>query len=155
MDCFFYGWDLADQRYGWVVPWHCWPVLSLSARWGEYFFTSDRVVIRNGYTGRVIQSLDIKNISEILIKQGPIGKFFDVGTLLIRSSSREQLLTFRGNSRSCSHQVSHRRTETLSDKILTKPVTFIGSFLVFRRHRALMYPPKIDREFSIMPGCRL
>lgn len=65
-------------------------------RWGEYFFTSDRVIIRNGYTGRVIQSLDIKDISEILIKQGPIGKFFDVGTLLIRSSNGEQLLTFRG-----------------------------------------------------------
>ena len=65
-------------------------------RWGEYFLTSNRVMIRNGYTGREIQTVAIKDISEILIKQSPIGNFFDVGTLLIRSSGGEQLLTLRG-----------------------------------------------------------
>ncbi len=65
-------------------------------RWGEYLFTSHRVIIRNGYTGRDIQMLGLHNISEILIKQGPLEKFFNVGTLFIRSSSTQQLLTLRG-----------------------------------------------------------
>lgn len=65
-------------------------------RWAEYFVTSRRVVILNGYTGREIQALAIGDISETCIKQGPIGRFFQVGTVVIQSSLSDHTLSFRG-----------------------------------------------------------
>ena len=65
-------------------------------RWGEYLLTSSRIVILNGFTGQEIQALAVKKISEVSIKQGPIGRIFNVGTLLIHSTDRDQDLSLKG-----------------------------------------------------------
>ena len=85
---------------GWAV-WLCGAIVLLVCvagmrRWGEYIVTSHRVVILNGYTKQEIQSMDISDISEVSLKQGLIGRFFDVGTLTVQSSGEDKLLSLRG-----------------------------------------------------------
>jgi hypothetical protein len=64
-------------------------------RWAEYLITSRRLLIRNGYTGRVIQSLMVEDIREVTIRQGPIAQFLGIGALVIRFT-RDETLTFKG-----------------------------------------------------------
>ena len=65
-------------------------------RWGEYLLTSHRVVVLNGYTSQEIESIAISDISEVTLKQGLIGGFFAVGTLVVQSSGKGQTLSLRG-----------------------------------------------------------
>ena len=64
-------------------------------RWAEYLITSRRLLIRNGYTGREIQSLMVEDIRDVTIKQGPIAQFSGIGSVIIRSA-RDERMTFRG-----------------------------------------------------------
>ena len=65
-------------------------------RWGEYSFTSHRVIIRNGFTHREIDSLAIEDISDLIVKQGPLGRFFEFGTLIVESTTTDHVLSLRG-----------------------------------------------------------
>ena len=65
-------------------------------RWGEYMVTPHRVIIRNGFTHREIESLAIEDISDISLKQGPLGRYFEFGTLIVESSNTDQILSLRG-----------------------------------------------------------
>ena len=85
---------------GWAV-WLCGAVVLLVCvagmrRWGEYIVTSHRVVVLNGYTRQELQSIAISDISEVSLKQGLIGRFFAVGTLVVQSSGGDTILTLRG-----------------------------------------------------------
>ncbi len=53
--------------------------------WGHYELTRDQIMVRNGYTGRVIQSILLSDIREVTIRQGFVAQFFGIGTLVIRS----------------------------------------------------------------------
>jgi membrane protein YdbS with pleckstrin-like domain len=65
-------------------------------RWGEYILTSRRVIIRNGFTLREIDSITIEDISNLNVKQGPLGRFFEFGTLIVESTTTDQVLSLRG-----------------------------------------------------------
>jgi membrane protein YdbS with pleckstrin-like domain len=65
-------------------------------RWALYLLTSTRVAIRNGYTGRDIQTIALGDIADITLSQGPIAQFFNIGTLTIHSSSGSRPLLLQG-----------------------------------------------------------
>ena len=68
----------------------------LLRRWAQYCITSRRVIVKNGYTGRDIQALALDDIADVTITQGPIAEFFDIGTVVIKSASGDQVLSLRG-----------------------------------------------------------
>ncbi len=65
-------------------------------RWARYRLTSTHVAMRNGYTGGDIQSIALGDIAEITLTQGPLARFFDIGTLSVRSVSGAPPLILRG-----------------------------------------------------------
>jgi hypothetical protein len=60
-------------------------------RWAHYELT-----VRNGYTGREIQSLPLHDVGDITVQQGIVAEFFGIGTLVIRSCTTDRLLFLRG-----------------------------------------------------------
>ena len=69
-------------------------------RWGQYLIISNRVVMRNGYTGRDIQTITLDDIAEITLSQGPIARFFNIGNLVVHSRSDGSRLLLQGIRRS-------------------------------------------------------
>ena len=65
-------------------------------RWAQYLLTSNRVVIRNGYSGRDIETITVDDIAEITLSQDPIARFFNIGTLVIHSQSGSRPLLLQG-----------------------------------------------------------
>ena len=65
-------------------------------RWGRYVVTSRRIVLRNGWTGRDIQSIACREIREISIKQGPLADLMGIGTVVIQSRQDDVGIQFRG-----------------------------------------------------------
>ena len=87
-----------------IIGWEGWIVgaiallvcVALLRRWGRYIVTSQRLIIENGFTGHTIQEIPVGTISEVDLKQGPVAEFFQIGTLAIRSTKDDQVLSFRG-----------------------------------------------------------
>ncbi len=67
-------------------------------RWAHYELTSECVTVRNGYTGREIQSIPLNDIGQVTMRQGIVAEFFGIGTVVIRSHRTERVLLFRGVS---------------------------------------------------------
>ncbi|ULA67024.1 MAG: bPH2 domain-containing protein [Nitrospira sp.] len=65
-------------------------------RWGRYVVTSKRVVLRNGWTGRDIQSIEHRELRELSIKQGPLAGLMGIGTLVIQPQGDDVAIQFRG-----------------------------------------------------------
>jgi membrane protein YdbS with pleckstrin-like domain len=92
-------------RFG-VAGWEMWMVgagvligcAAILRRWAHYEFTRDQIIVRNGYTGREIQSVLLSDISEVTVRQGIVAEFFGIGTLVIHSRTTDRLLLFRGVS---------------------------------------------------------
>lgn len=90
--------------------------------WAQYRLTSQRVIMRNGYTGREIQAMAISDIREVTIAQGPLAQFMGIGTLVLHNMSGERLLSLRGIS---DPEVIKTRIEALMPKghsVLTQQV---------------------------------
>jgi membrane protein YdbS with pleckstrin-like domain len=64
--------------------------------WVHYELTRDQIMVRNGYTGRVIQSILLSDIREVTIRQGFVAQFFRIGTLVIQSRTSDRMLSLRG-----------------------------------------------------------
>jgi hypothetical protein len=91
--------------------------------WDQYSLTSQRVIMRNGYTGREIQAMAISDIREVTIMQGPLAQFMGIGTLVLQSMSGDRLLSLRGVS---DPEVIKTRIEALMPKghsVLTHQAT--------------------------------
>ena len=56
-------------------------------QWAQYLIFSNRVVMRNGYTGRDIQTVTHEVIAEINLSQVPIARFLNIGTLVVHCKS--------------------------------------------------------------------
>ena len=63
--------------------------------WARFELSTDRVLIRNGYTRRVINGIPLDEVLDVEIWIGPVAKFLGIGTLAIKGE-RAQLLLFRG-----------------------------------------------------------
>lgn len=91
------------HRFG-VGGWEMWVVgagvlLACAAalrRWAHYELTRDQIVVRNGYTGRVIQSILLRDVCEVTIRQGFVAQFFGIGRLVIRSRTPDRMISLRG-----------------------------------------------------------
>jgi membrane protein YdbS with pleckstrin-like domain len=87
-----------------IEGWEAWMIgaaflLAMTAglrHWAENVVTSTRVLVRNGYTGHEIQSLPLTDIADIVIKQGPLASFFDIGTLVLQSKAGSTRVSFKG-----------------------------------------------------------
>lgn len=65
-------------------------------RWAHYELTRDALTVRNGYTGREIQSIPLHDVSDTTVQQGIVAEFFGIGTLVVRSRTTDRLLFLRG-----------------------------------------------------------
>ncbi len=71
-------------------------IVALIRRWVYYVVTSTSVTMKSGYTQREFASLKLEMIQSINVVQGPIAKFWEIGTLAIQSSNNERELRIRG-----------------------------------------------------------
>jgi membrane protein YdbS with pleckstrin-like domain len=90
-------------RFG-VGGWEMWVIgavillggAAVLRRWAHYELTREQVLVRNGYTGRVIQSLPLSNIREVTMRQGIVAQYFGIATLIIHSRTHDRTLSLRG-----------------------------------------------------------
>jgi membrane protein YdbS with pleckstrin-like domain len=91
-------WQAAIPGSGpWIVGAVALMTIALSLRyWVRYVATSQRVLIKNAFTGREIQAMAIENISETTIKQGPLERLLGIGTIVFTSARSDEVMEFRG-----------------------------------------------------------
>jgi len=64
--------------------------------WAKYLITSRRVLLRNGYSGKDMVSVDLDMINAVEVMQGPVARIFGIGTVVIRCQDSNRSLRFRG-----------------------------------------------------------
>jgi len=64
--------------------------------WARYELTKDRMTVRNGYTGREMQSIPLNDVGSVTLQQGRIADFFGIGTVLIQARVSDRVLSLRG-----------------------------------------------------------
>ena len=90
-------------RFG-VDGWQMWIVgaalfiawAAILRRWAHYELKRDGLTVRNGYTGREIQSMPLHDVSDIAVQQGIVAGFFGIGTLVVHSRTKGRPLFLRG-----------------------------------------------------------
>jgi uncharacterized membrane protein YdbT with pleckstrin-like domain len=90
-------------RFG-VGGWEMWMIgaaillacAALLRHWARYQLTTDQITVRNGYTGREIQSILLNEVRNIEVRQGVVADFFGIGTVLIHDRNSERVLSLRG-----------------------------------------------------------
>ncbi len=85
------GWEMWMIGAGILIA--CAAVLR---HWVHYELTRDRIMVRNGYTGRVIQSMLLSDIREVIVRQGFVAQFFGIGTLVIHMRTSDRMVSLRG-----------------------------------------------------------
>jgi len=60
-------------------------------RWARYEATPNRLIVRNGYTGRVIAQRTLTRGDRTEIRQGPVARLLGIGTLLVKSAGETRL----------------------------------------------------------------
>jgi membrane protein YdbS with pleckstrin-like domain len=70
--------------------------VALLRRWAFYVMTRTKVVVRNGYTGHDMDSVEHQDIKSFSIHQGPIARFLGIGTLVIHTADDDRVIRFRG-----------------------------------------------------------
>lgn len=91
------------HRFG-VDGWEMWVIgaviliacAAVLRHWGHYELTRDRIMVRNGYTRRVIQSILLRDVREVTIRQGFVAQFFGIGRLIIHSRTPDRMISLRG-----------------------------------------------------------
>ena len=71
-------------------------VVAVIRYWAQYLLTFQQVIIRNGYSGKTIGYANLDTIQAVEIAQGPLAKFFGIGTVVIQCEEAKQTLRFRG-----------------------------------------------------------
>lgn len=64
--------------------------------WAHYTITRERITVRNGYTGREIQSIPLSDVDKVTVQQGVVADFFGIGTVLILARGSDRSLSLRG-----------------------------------------------------------
>lgn len=81
----------------WVIGAVALVVMALALRyWVRYEATSQRVLIKNAFTGREIQTMAIENITATTIKQGLMARLLGIGTIVFTSTRSDEVMQFRG-----------------------------------------------------------
>ena len=66
--------------------------------WAKYIVTTQRVVLRNGYSGKDMDSIPLDTIKSVEIHRGPIAAFLGIGTVAVQEKETDRSLRFRGVS---------------------------------------------------------
>lgn len=66
-------------------------LVAVVRHWARYLLTPIKLVIRNGYTNHDIASLWLEQITAIECRQGPIARWFGIGTIIVRAGSERDL----------------------------------------------------------------
>ena len=85
------GWELWMVGAGMLLG-----IVVILRYWAKYLLTSKRMLLRNGYSGKDIASVDFENIKAIEVMQGPMSKLLGIGTLTVLSQESGRSLRFRG-----------------------------------------------------------
>lgn len=64
--------------------------------WAKYLLTSKRVVLRNGYSGKDMASVEFEKFKSIEVMQGPVSRILGIGTLVVHCEGSGRSLRFRG-----------------------------------------------------------
>ena len=64
--------------------------------WAKYILTSKRVLLRNGYSGKDMASVDFGMIKAVEVMQGPVARILGIGTLVVRCQDSNRSVRFRG-----------------------------------------------------------
>lgn len=64
--------------------------------WARYELTREQIRVRNGYTGREIQSIQLNEVGNIEVRQGVVADYFGIGTVLIQARTGDRSLWLRG-----------------------------------------------------------
>jgi len=64
--------------------------------WAKYILTSKRVLLRNGYSGKDMASVDFGMIKAVEVMQGPVARILGIGTLVVRFQDSNRSVRFRG-----------------------------------------------------------
>jgi membrane protein YdbS with pleckstrin-like domain len=92
-------WQGATGWEGWLAGALALLVCAACLRqWAQYLIFSNRVVMRNGYTGKDIQTITLDDIADITLSQGPIARLLNIGTLEVHSKSGSCPLLLQGVS---------------------------------------------------------
>src|SRR5215467_6480294 len=68
-------------------------VVALALRyWVRYEATSQRVLIKNAFTGREIQTMAIENITATTINQGLMARLLGIGTIVFTSTRSDEVM---------------------------------------------------------------
>lgn len=64
--------------------------------WAKYIVTAQRVVVKNGYSGKDLDSMEINAIKKMDLDQGPIAGILGIGTVVVKEKDTDRSLRFRG-----------------------------------------------------------
>ena len=64
--------------------------------WAKYLLTTHRVVLRNGYSGKDMASVDFRMITAVEVVQGPVARILGIGTVVVQCQDSDRSLRFRG-----------------------------------------------------------
>lgn len=90
-------------RFG-VAGWEMWMLggmillacAAILRQWAHYDLTRDQISVRNGYTGREIESIPLSDMESVTVQQGVIADFFGIGTVLVHVRNSDRVLSLRG-----------------------------------------------------------
>lgn len=85
------GWELWIVGAGMLLG-----LVVILRYWAKYLLTSKRVLLRNGYSGKEMASADFAMVKGIEVLQGPVARFWGIGTLVIQCRDSDRNLRFRG-----------------------------------------------------------
>jgi len=87
----FSGWEMWMVGAGMLLG-----LVVVLRYWATYLLTSKRVVLRNGYSGKDIASVDFGMIKAVEVMQGPVSRILGIGTVVVRGQDSARSLRFRG-----------------------------------------------------------
>lgn len=64
--------------------------------WAKYLLTSKRVILRNGYSGKDMASVDFAEFKSVEVMQGPIARMLGIGTVVVQCEDSTRSVRFRG-----------------------------------------------------------
>ena len=70
-------------------------IAAILRHWARYELTPDRLLVRNGYTGRVIAQCAVSGVVSVEVRQGPLAAVLSIGTVVITGQG-DRVVRFRG-----------------------------------------------------------
>lgn len=85
------GWEMWFVGAGMLLG-----VVVVLRYWAKYLLTSKRVVLRNGYSGKDLASVEFGMFKSVEVMQGPVSRILGIGTLVVHCEDSGRSLRFRG-----------------------------------------------------------